>query len=139
MLTKRVEKLRTEYCDEYVVVDAQCPELARFKGMIGQVQTINYCGRALVQFDGDSNRAWYDVGLDYLKVVEKPEPKGQAAGKNLPAKCKSMIAEDKPAVDESMAEKLTQAVQEKPKPQKLSPLEIARMEKSKKENEDSSS
>ena len=136
MLTKRVEKLRTEYADQYVVVDAQCPELARFQGMIGQVQTINYCGRALVQFDGDSNRAWYDVGLDYLKVVEKPEPKGKA--KSLPAKCKSMIAADQPAADESTAEQPKKAVQEKPKPQKLSPLEIARMEKSKKEFGDSS-
>ena len=139
MLTKRVEKLRTEYADQYVVVDAECPELARFKGMIGQVQTINYCGRALVQFDGNSNRAWYDVGLDYLKVVEKPEPKGQAAGKDLPPKCKSMVAEGKPAAGESTAEQPEKAVQEKPKPQKLSPLEIARMENSKKELGDSSS
>ena len=29
-------------------------------------------GRALVEFDGNSNIGWYDIGLDFLKIVDKP-------------------------------------------------------------------
>ena len=33
---------------------------------------------ALVQFEGENNRGWYDIGLEQLKVVEKPQPKPAA-------------------------------------------------------------
>ena len=116
MLSERIEKLRQQYTDQYVTVDAERPELARFKGTVGQVKTVNMSGRALVQFVEDSNRGWYDVELDYLKVVDKPQPKPVK-----PSKCKSAVA------PEPKAEKTTPAPE--PEPEKLSPLELARLEK----------
>ncbi|MBC7336004.1 MAG: hypothetical protein H5U01_07000, partial [Clostridia bacterium] len=47
----RIENLRLEYTDQYVTVNSPRPELARFKGKVGRVITINWNGRALVQFD----------------------------------------------------------------------------------------
>jgi hypothetical protein len=99
MHPERLEKLRTEYTDQLVVVDAARPELARFQGMTGRVKTVNFNGRALVEFDGNNNRGRYDIELDYLKVVEPAEPE--------PAE---------------PAEELQATV-------KLSPLELARMAK----------
>lgn len=77
----RIQRLRLEYTDQYVVVDGRRPELARFKGKIGRVITINWNGRALVQFDSGSDRGWYDLDLDDLRVVEPP---GLAAGGSPP-------------------------------------------------------
>jgi len=73
-----IEELKQKYTDQYVVVDASRPELARFQGKVGRVKTVNSSGRALVEFDADSNRAWYDIEPDYLQVVPKPEPKPEA-------------------------------------------------------------
>jgi len=122
MLRQRIEQLKHEYTDQYVVVDADRPELARFKGITGQVKTINMSGRALVQFDAHNNAGWYDIALDYLKVVDKPEPepKPAASGKATSGKAaaaKEPSPEKPPAKPEPAKE---------PKP---SPLELARMEK----------
>src|SRR5689334_21887433 len=68
-----IEQLKQDFTDKYVVVDAARPELKRFDGYVGQVKTVNMNGRALVQFDAWNNIGWYDIGLDYLKVVPKPE------------------------------------------------------------------
>lgn len=70
-----IEKLKHEFTDKYVVVDGGRPELARFVGLTGQIKTVNMSGKALVQFDGRLNIGWYDIGLDFLKIVPKPEPK----------------------------------------------------------------
>ena len=75
MVFEDIKKLQVEYTDKYVVVDEERPELRRFKGMTGVVKTVNMSGRALVQFDGNNNMAWYDIDIDYLKVVDKPPPK----------------------------------------------------------------
>ena len=75
MFPEQVEQLRRQYTDKYVVVDATRPELARFGKSVGQIKTINMSGRALVQFERDNNRGWYDIELDFLKVVDKPPPK----------------------------------------------------------------
>ena len=107
MLSQRIEKLRQEYTDQSVVVDRARPVLARFRGMVGQVKTINFNGRALVQFDAQKNLAWYDIELDCLKVVDKPEPEPPAKP---PVK--------KAAGPGGEADK-----------EKLSPLELARLEK----------
>jgi len=72
MLPEEVERLRGQYTDQYVVADAERPELARFAGRKGQVKTINMNGRALVQFDG-ADHAWYDIELSHLRFTEKPE------------------------------------------------------------------
>ena len=112
MVSDRIEKLRQEYADKYVVVEGDRPELARFKEVVGQVRTINFSSRALVQFDANNNRGWYDIGLDYLRVVDKPEPKPSEPKKKAAAK-----AEKTASPANSEGEK------------KLSPLELARMEK----------
>ncbi|MHB8972937.1 MAG: hypothetical protein ACYC3X_08480 [Pirellulaceae bacterium] len=74
MVFEHIEKLQAEYIDKYVVVDDQRPELRRFIGLTGMVKTVNMSGRALVQFDGYKNVGWYDIDIDYLKIVEPPLP-----------------------------------------------------------------
>lgn len=97
MSPEQLEKLRDEYTDQYVVINSQRPELARFEGMTGRVWSINCNGRALVEFEESAGRGRYDVELDYVKVVDEPKPK--------PADAKDQPQE------------------------KLSPLELARLEK----------
>ena len=75
MLLREVEELKRQYTDQYVVVEAVRPALARFKGIVGQVKTVNMSGRALVEFDADNNRGWYDIEPGLLKIVDKPPPK----------------------------------------------------------------
>ena len=112
MLPERVEKLRLEYTDQYVVVEGDLPQLAQFKGKVGQVRTINVNGRALVEFGTDRGR--YDLELDYLKVVDKPKPKAS------PAKAKPASAKPEPAKES----------EDKAEPEeRLSELELARQEK----------
>ncbi len=76
MAPEEVERLKQEFTGRLVTVDERRPELARFVGKVGQVKTVNSSGRALVQFEG-VDVAWYDIELDYLKVVEQPEPAAQ--------------------------------------------------------------
>ena len=106
-----IEKLKQEYTDKYVVADASIPELARFQGQVGQVKTVNMNGRALVEFDCWSNIGWYDIELDYLKVVPKPEPEAKT---------------EKPA--KAPAKPPAKAAAAAPGGKKLSPLEMARMQ-----------
>ncbi|MGO8751224.1 MAG: hypothetical protein ACLQNE_35200 [Thermoguttaceae bacterium] len=75
MLPDEIEDLKTHWTDQYVAVTGGRPELARFAHLVGQVKTVNMSGRALVQFDGDGNRSWYDIHPAFLKIVEKPAPK----------------------------------------------------------------
>ena len=112
MVSEQIEKIKQEYTDKYVVADANRPELARFRDHVGQVRTVNMNGRALVEFiDYHLNIGWYDIDLDYLKVVDKPAPKEKAQAK-------------KPAAKKPTAKKQATAGGEK----KLSPLEMARMQ-----------
>src|SRR5580704_17124698 len=84
---EQIEKLKAEYTDKFVVVDATRPELARFSGFTGVVKTVNMSGRALVQFDAWANIGWYDIDPSFLKVVPKPEVKPEAEKKHdAPAK-----------------------------------------------------
>jgi hypothetical protein len=75
MVFEHIEKLKRAFTDKYVVVDATRPELARFGKATGLIKTVNMNGRALVEFDQFDNTGWYDIELDFLKVVPKPEPK----------------------------------------------------------------
>ena len=75
MVFEHIEKLKRAFTDKYVVVDATRPELARFKDATGLIKTVNMNGRALVEFDQFDNIGWYDIELDFLKVVPKPDPK----------------------------------------------------------------
>jgi hypothetical protein len=64
--------------------------------MTGRIKTINLSGRALVQFDGENNRGWYDVALECLQVVDAPAPKPAAAPSAKPAKSETAAATAKP-------------------------------------------
>ena len=75
MLPQDVEKLKRQYTDQYVVVRSGHPGLARLKGLVGQVKTVNMSGRALVEFDADNNRGWFDIEPALLTIVDKPPPK----------------------------------------------------------------
>jgi hypothetical protein len=76
MVFPNIEKIKQDYTDKYVMVDPQRPELARFANAVGQVKTVNMSGRALVEFlDYHLNIGWYDIELEFLKVVDKPLPK----------------------------------------------------------------
>ena len=72
MVFEQIERLKQEYTDKYVVIASDRPELQRFQGLTGIVKTVNMNGRALVQFDARENIGWYDIELDFLKVVEEP-------------------------------------------------------------------
>ncbi len=113
MVFEHAEKIREQYTDKYVVVDAERPELARFQNVVGLVHTVNMSGRALVEFlDYHNNISWYDIEIDYLKVVDKPPPKEEKAeAKPKPAAKKPAVAKAAPGGEK-----------------KLSPLELARMQ-----------
>ena len=62
-----VDALKREWTDRYVRVKPDTrPELKRFEGKVGRVVTVNYGGRAVVDF---ADGAWYDV-LDFAAVLE---------------------------------------------------------------------
>jgi hypothetical protein len=109
----QIESLKQQYTDKYVVVDETRPELARFRGLAGQIKTVNMSGRALVEFDAFNNIGWYDIDLDFLKVVDKPPPK-PAEEHAKPAKAAAKPAAPKVKAESPAGEK------------KLSPLEMAR-------------
>jgi hypothetical protein len=113
----QIEKLKTDLTDKYVLVDATIPELARFEGHVGQVKTVNMNGRALVQFDTWNNIGWYDIDVDCLRVVAKPDPAAVAAKQ--PDAKKEAPRAAKPAAATADAPAGAK---------KLSPLEMARMQ-----------
>ena len=76
MFADKIERMKSDYTDKYVVVDGTRPELARFRELVGRVKTVNMSGRALVEFDDyHLNIGWYDIDPEFLKVVDKPPPK----------------------------------------------------------------
>ncbi len=115
MLTERVEKLCQEYTGQYVVVDDSRAELQRFAGHKGRVKTINFNGRALVQFEGP-DPGWYDLELDFLKVLDNLEPEAEEA------KPEAEVVEPTPASPPT-------APAEPEPTETLSRLELARLEK----------
>jgi hypothetical protein len=70
MAPQEIERLRRQWTGRTVAVDTQRPELRRWTGCKGWVITVNYNGRALVQFDGP-DKAWHDIHPDYLKPIEE--------------------------------------------------------------------
>jgi hypothetical protein len=131
MVFERIETLKRDYTDKYVVVDESRPELARFRGFVGQVKTVNMNGRALVEFqDYIANIGWYDIDLDFLTLVPKPEPAAVAkeakpARKGSPEKA-APAAATKPA--EPAAARPAAKQPAAPGEKKLSPIELARMQ-----------
>ena len=129
MLLSEVEKLKRELTDKFVVVHEGIPELRRFVGRTGVVKTVNMNGRALVQFQGLEDIAWYDIDPRFLTVVDKPiEP--APAERHEPAAAAKPTA--KAAAKPAGASPLELARQQGPAKaegeKKLSPLELARMQ-----------
>src|SRR5947209_5124164 len=86
--TERCDELRREWTDRFVKVNASClkdhPELRRFlkrhdkpeEDLLGRVITVNYNGKAVVDFqDG----GWYDIAAseEYLTKVPAAEAKAK--------------------------------------------------------------
>jgi hypothetical protein len=110
----RLDRVRREYIDKYVVVDAKRPELARFGDVVGQVKTVNMNGRALVEFlDYHCNTGWHDIELDYLKVVDPPASKKEPV---------------RGAAEDSAKKRPVAASAKAPVAKRLSPLEMARQQ-----------
>lgn len=77
-------ELRREWIDQYVLVNAERPELRRFAGIVGRVVTVNHNNKAIVDFqDG----GWYDITptpecltkLDPAEGKAKYDPKVNSA------------------------------------------------------------
>jgi hypothetical protein len=70
---EHIEDLQRDWTDRYVLVKER-PELKRFAGIVGRVVTVNYNGKAVIDFqDG----GWYDItaSADYLTKVDAAEAK----------------------------------------------------------------
>jgi hypothetical protein len=72
----RYEALKREWTDQYVEVNPDRPELARFRGIVGRVVTVNRNNKALVDFqDG----GWYDItaSAECLTKLDPAAAKGK--------------------------------------------------------------
>jgi len=67
------EQLKRQWTDRLVLVKSDKPELKRFEGKVGRVVTVNWSGKAIVDF-GDG--AWYDLPAseDYLTPLAPDDP-----------------------------------------------------------------
>ena len=72
----QIDALKIEWTDQYVKVNAAKPELARFADRIGRVVTVNWTGRALIDF---ADGGWYDItaSADCLTRVSADDAKGK--------------------------------------------------------------
>ena len=73
---EQIEQLRAEWTDQFVRVNLDRPELRRFKETVGRVVTVNWNGKALIDFqDG----GWYDVTASsaHLTKVDPAEAKAK--------------------------------------------------------------
>lgn len=70
------ETLKRTWTDKFVRVKPGHAEYARFEGKVGRVVTVNYGGRALVDF---ADGAWYDLPAtdQYLELLPDDEAKGK--------------------------------------------------------------
>jgi hypothetical protein len=67
------EELKRVWTDRIVTAKADKPELKRFEGKVGRVVTVNWSGKAIVDF-GDG--AWYDIPAseEYLTPLAPDDP-----------------------------------------------------------------
>jgi hypothetical protein len=68
----QAEALKQEWTDQFIMVKPERPELQRFAGIVGRVVTVNYNGKALIDFqDG----GWYDISAsdEYLTRLDPAE------------------------------------------------------------------
>jgi hypothetical protein len=75
-----VDDLQREWTDKYVLVKPERPELKRFAGIVGRVVTVNYNGKAVIDFqDG----GWYDISASEEFLTKLDPTEGQAKYKNV--------------------------------------------------------
>ena len=70
------DDLRKTWIDQYVKVNDNRAELKRFADIVGRVVTVNYNGKAIVDFqDG----GWYDIPAseEFLVKVDAAEAEGK--------------------------------------------------------------
>ena len=84
MVFEHIENLKRVYTDQLVVVDDNRPELGRFQGLTGTVKTVNMSGRALVEFNGNNNIGWYDIDVDFLKLMDEPVLETETVSTHVP-------------------------------------------------------
>ena len=115
MVFEHIENLKRIYTDQLVIVDDSRTELGRFQGLTGTVKTVNMSGRALVEFDGYNNIGWYDIDIDFLKLVDEPVHETETVSTPVPpAEAATPAAE--PATE--AATPTTETPAEKPAPAK---------------------
>ena len=115
MLFEHIENLKRIYTDQLVIVDDNRTELGRFQGMTGTVKTVNMSGRALVEFDGYNNIGWYDIDVDFLKLVDEPVHETETVSTHVPPAESTKPAAEVPAETTTPA---AEAPAEKPAPAK---------------------
>ena len=120
MVFEHIEYLKNTYTDKNVLVDVDRPELGRFQGLTGTVKTVNMSGRALVEFDGHKNIGWFDIDVDFLKLVDKPVAVGTRVAS--PAAKKPAVAQ--PAAEAPVAEAAA-TVEEKPAAAAVDPASMS--------------
>ena len=72
----QAEALKQAWTDQLVTVKPERPELQRFAGIVGRVVTVNYNGKALIDFqDG----GWYDIAAseEFLTKLDPAEAKAK--------------------------------------------------------------
>jgi hypothetical protein len=69
----KMDELRQVWTDRLVTPRAERPELQRFAGKVGRVVTVNYSGKAVVDF---ADGAWYDIPAseEYLTPLSAEDP-----------------------------------------------------------------
>ena len=67
------EELKRVWTDRLVTARTDRPELKRFEGRVGRVVTVNWAGKAIVDF---SDGAWYDIPAseEYLTPLAPDDP-----------------------------------------------------------------
>jgi len=67
------EELKRTWTDRLVITKTDKPELQRFAGKVGRVVTVNWAGKALVDF---ADGAWYDIPAsdEYLTPLAADDP-----------------------------------------------------------------
>jgi hypothetical protein len=70
----KIEELKRIWTDRLVRVNSDHPELKRFEGKIGRVVTVNWSGKALVDF---ADGAWYDIPADDSHLISIPSEEAQ--------------------------------------------------------------
>ena len=75
-----VDDLQREWTDQYIMVKTERPELKRFAGIVGRVVTVNFNGKAVIDFqDG----GWYDISASSEFLTKLDPTEGKAKYKNV--------------------------------------------------------